>query len=301
MKNEFTLNFHLFDGEGGMEGAATNASSSNQAQEQAVRIEYGKPQGNGSTPDQVGSDNSGQPQDVSAEFAEMISKGGRYHDVYGQMVQQAIQQRFKNQADLQGQVNQITQDLSPLFVNYGLSPGDYEGLKDALAKDESFYKAAAEKAGIDVDTYKQLMKYKADSERLSQVTEAYQAQQARNQMYQQWEAEAAELQQIYPGFDLAAEIQSNPEFVDLIDKGINVRRAFLTTHIGEIISGNNAYQQKSATQNVVNSIQQRAARPPEGALAHAPAIERRSDPSSLTDDDLDEINRRVERGETFAF
>ena len=299
MKNEFMLNFHLFDGEGG-DGGTADASSSNQAQE-PVRIEYGKPQGNGSTPGQVGSDKGGQSEDLSAEFAEMIGKGGRYHDIYGQMVQQAVQNRFKNQADLQGQVNQITEDLSPLFVNYGLAPGDYEGLKDALAKDESFYKSAAEKAGIDVDTYKQLMKYKADSERLSQVNEAFKAQQARNQMYQQWESEAAQLQQVFPSFDLAAEIENNEKFADLLDKGISVKDAFVTAHLDEILTGNNSYQQRTATQNVVNSIHQRASRPAEGALSHAPAIERRSDPSTLTDEDFDEINRQVALGKTFAF
>ena len=51
----------------------------------------------------------------------------------------------------------------------------------------------------------------------------------------------------------------------------------------------------------LTAIQQRAARPPEAAMGHSPAIERRSDPSQLTADDLDEINRRVEMGETFAF
>jgi hypothetical protein len=52
---------------------------------------------------------------------------------------------------------------------------------------------------------------------------------------------------------------------------------------------------------VVNAIQQRASRPAEGAMHPGAALVRKSDPSSLSNEDIDEINRRVAMGETVSF
>ena len=309
MKNNrivWEANFHLFDGEGGgaaAPGGEASQSGSAQGVNEQPKVVYGKdPTGNGQTSGQVGSDNSAHGDDPSAEFAALVGKGGRYHDIYGQMVSSVIQDRFKNQADLQGQVDKITNDLSPLFMNYGLKTGDFEGLKNAIANDEAFYQAQAERAGLDVDQYKENLKLKAEAERGRQITEAYEQQQRQNQMFAQWEAEANELRTAFPGFDLGLELEHNEAFADLVMNGVPVRNAFLTTHAEEIFDGYNAFASREAKQNVVNAIQQRASRPPENGLSmHNPAIQRRSDPSQLSADDLDEINRRVENGEVISF
>ena len=290
------LNFYRFDGEGG-EGFGATASEPGSEQD-ITKVEYGKSAGEGQAYSQVGSD---EGIDLDAEFAALVSKGGRYHDIYGQKVSQVIQERFKNQANLQGQVDKISEDLSPLFMNYGLKQGDFEGLKNAIANDEALYKAGAEKAGLDVEQYKENLKLKAEAERGRQITEAYEAQQRQNELFRTWEAQADELRRSFPNFDLGLEIQVNKEFANLIDNGASVQSAFLTTHIGEILAGNNAEASRNATQNVVNAIQQRAARPAEGAMHQSAAIQRKVDPSALTDEDLDEINRRVAMGEAISF
>lgn len=300
MENKIILDFHLFDGEGGGEGAGTTASTSGSEQD-VTKIQYGKSTGEGQTNSQVGSDNGGQAEDLEAEFAALIGKGGRFHDIYGQKVSGVIQDRFKNQADLRGQVDKITDDLSPLFMNYGLKPGDYEGLNKAMANDDSLYKAGAEKAGLEVNQYKEMLQLKADSEKLNQMTESFRQEQAKQAKFAEWESQAEELQQAFPNFDLALEIEHNDQFAQLISSGVDVRTAFMSTHMDEILNGANAYAQKTATQNVLNTIQQRAARPAEGALNHSPAIQRKSDPSSLTDADFDEINRRAEAGISTSF
>ena len=300
MKNKIILDFHLFDGEGGGEGAGATASTSGSEQD-VSKIQYGKSEGEGPATSQVGSDKGGEAGDLEAEFAALIGKGGKFHELYGQKVSDVIQNRFKNQADLQGQVNQITEDLSPMFLNYGLKPGDYEGLKQAMANDDSLYQAGAEKAGLDVNQYKEMLKLRADSERLTAMTESFRQEQAKQAKFAEWEGQAEELQQAFPNFDLAMEIEHNDQFAQLISNGVDVRTAFMSTHMDEILNGANAYAQKTATQNVVNTIQQRAARPAEGALNNAPALQRKSDPSSLTDADFDEINRRAEAGIPTSF
>lgn len=298
MENKMILDFHLFDGEGGEAGATASPSDSKQ---DIKNVQYGKSTGNEQTPSQVGSDNGSETVDLNAEWEALTGKGGKFHEMLGQKVSSAIQDRFKNQKDLQGQVNKISDDLSPLFMNYGLKSGDFEGLKNAIANDEAFYKAGAEKAGIDVAQYKENLRLKAEAERGRAITEAYEAQQRQQAMFEQWESDAADLQQAFPAFDLGLEIENNEEFANLLNNGVDVRSAFISTHLDEILNGASAYHQRTATQQVVNTIQQRAARPMEGALNHNPAIQRKSDPSSLSNDDLDEINRRVARGETVSF
>ena len=296
MNNEILLyDFHLFDGEGG-EGAA-EASSAESTQD-AKKVVYGKSEGESSAPSQVGSDKGNEADDRIAKWNAIK---GEYKDLYGQDVSNAIQHRFKNQADLQGQVDKISNDLSPLFMNYGLKAGDFEGLKEAIAHDDVFFQAQAERAGLDVEQYKENLRLKAEAERGRQITEAYEQQQRQNAMFAQWESEATELQQAFPAFDLGLELQHNEEFAKLISNGVPVRNAFLTTHAEEIFAGSNAYASKQATQNVVNAIQQRASRPAEGAMHPGAALVRKSDPSSLSNEDIDEINRRVAMGESISF
>ena len=300
MKDNLIFDFHLFDGEGGGAEVGANASQSEVTQD-VKKVQYGKSEGEAQTQSRFGSDNGTQAVDLNAEFAELIGKGGRYHDIYQQKFSEGMQARFKNQQDLQGQVDKIADDLSPLFMNYGLRSGDFEGLSAAIANDEAFYQAGAEKAGLDVQQYKQQLKLQADAERGRQITEAYQQQQRRNEMFAQWESEASDLQQAFPNFDLGLEIENNEAFAKLITNGTSVRDAFVSTHINEILSGSNAQAAQTATQNVVNTIQQRASRPTESAMMSQSAIERRSDPSKLSNEDLDEINRRVAMGEIISF
>ena len=302
---EFAYSFHIFDGEGGMGATGADASMSGPAQgmDEQPQIVYGKdPRGNGQANSQVGSDNAAQGMTPEAEFAELIGKGGRFHDIYGQTVSKAIQDRFKNQADLQAQMNDISEGLSPLFMNYGLETGDFEGLSNAIAQDDAFFKANAEKAGLDVEQYKHQLQLEAEAERGRRITEQYEEQQRRTQMFTRWESEAQVLQQQFPNFDLGLEIENNPAFANYLNYGASVNDAFLLSHMNEIVGGMNNAASQQATQNVVSAIQQRAARPPENGLSmHNPAIQRRSDPSQLTDEDFDEINRIVSEGGTVSF
>ena len=272
-------------------------------QEQKPHIVYGKdPTGNDQAMSQVGTDNMQQGISPEAEFAALVGKGGRYHDIYGQMVSSVIQDRFKNQADLKQQMNSIADGLSPLFMNYGLETGDFEGLSKAVAQDDAFFKAQAERAGLDVEQYKHQLQLEAEAERGRRITQQYEEQQRQNELFARWENEAQALQQTFPNFDLGLEIENNPTFANYLNYGASVNDAFMLSHMGEIMGGMNNAASQQATQNVVSAIQQRAARPPENGLSmHIPAIQRRSDPSALTDDDLDEINRRVSEGEVIGF
>ena len=299
MNERMILDFHLFDGEGGGEAGATASQSGSTQDNKAVQ--YGKSTGEGQANSQVGTDNGTGANDLTAEWEALTGKGGKFHDLLGQRVSGAVQERFKNQADLQGQIDQISEGLTPMFMNYGLKLGDFEGLKAAIANDDDLYKAGAERAGLDVEQYKKNLKLQADSDRLHQIEESYRQEQERQARFEAWESDAAELQQAFPAFDLVMEIQTNAKFKQLLDNGVDVKTAFQVAHLEELNTGMSAYAQRTATQQVVNNIAQRAARPMEGALNHAPAIERKSDPSKLTKEDFERIDEIVAAGGSVAF
>lgn len=301
MDNKLHLNFYRFDGEGGGaagEGSGTEASA--QAQSDQRQIVYGRSQDQGGA-SQVGADRGGQAEDLEAEFAEMIGKGGRFHEIYGKKVSETVQNRFKNQSDLQAEMDSMNEGLTPLYMNYGLEAGDFEGLKSAIANDDAFYQAGAEKAGLTVEQYKHQLKLEADSDRLRQITEQYQREAQLQEMYQQAEADAEELRQAFPNFDFGLEMENNEDFRNLLRSGVDVRRAFFAAHADEIFAGANTEAQMTARQDAANAIRQRAARPMESAMSYSPAIERKSDPSTLTNEDMDEIDRIVMNGGTVSF
>ena len=315
--NKLYLDFAFFDGEGagGGEGAVAGASGvdlnafspeardllfgGESQSEPSNDIQYGRDEGEEGNR-QTASDN--EPEDIGQEFAAMIANDGRYHDIFNQYVTGIIQDRFKNnQRNMQAQVDSISEKLSPLFMNYGLKPGDFEGLESAIANDENFYKAGAERAGMSVEQYRQNLKLQAEAEQGRRITEAYQQEQKRQEMYSTWEQDAVNLQQAFPNFDLRQEIINNEEFRNLLDNGIDVRSAFVSTHLDAILNGQRQEVQQQSMETVLNNIKGRNRRPVENGLRHQPAHERRLDPSTLTDDDMDNIIRRVREGETFSF
>lgn len=306
--NKYTYDFHRFDGEGGGEGLGPEASAfmaslggadMNEPHEEPTQVyEYGLPQGDEGA-GQVGSDID-EAESLEQEFASLVGKGGKFHDLYGQGISNAIQNRFRNQTDYEGQVGQYEDAVAPLFQKYGLEAGDVEGLANAIETDEDLYRTGAEREGIDVDQYKQNLKLKADAERGRQITEAYEMQQQQNEMFAQWDAEAYEMQSAVPNFDLVSEIENNETFARLLDAGISVKDAFFATHAQGILNGLGDETSKQAQTNVVNTIRQRAARPLENGVTRAPAVQRKTDPNSFTDDDIDRIFEHVRNGGTLV-
>lgn len=303
------LSFHLFDDGGdGASGLGAEASAfmnslpggnnNAAASESETRVEYGV-SGDNEAARQFGSDID-ETQSIESEFADLIGKGGRFHEIYGQHVANAIQNRFKNSADYQAQIGSYDEALAPLYAKYGLDPGDIEGIGNAIANDMDIYTAAAEEEGISPERYKELLNLKIQAKQGQMISEEYQREQQRNQMYQSWEMEARELSEAFPNFDLGQEL-NNERFASLLDNGVSLKEAFMVAHIDEILNGYGAETSRQAHKSVVQNIQQRAARPVENGLRQTPAVVRKTDPSKLTDADIDEIFRRVQNGEKFRF
>lgn len=310
MKN-IEMKWNLFDGDGGEDTGANSSEArafmkSIGAEEPAnsestARTEYGKPEDAAPESNPVGEGSEQQEtKSLEDEFNELIGKGGKYADLYGQRVQQAIQDRFKNQNDWEEVVGDYQIAVAPLLDKYGLELGDIEGLANAIQGDDDLYRTAAEEEGITTERYKEQLRLKLEAERGRQFMEEYQKEQERAAKFQQWNAEAMELVQAFPNFDIAQEIQ-DPNFQRLLDNGVSVRDAFVACHASDILLGAQQAASQQTKQQVSESMASRQRRPVENGMSHAPAAPRKADPSKLTDEDMDEIFKRAEAGEKFSF
>lgn len=296
---------HIFDGEGvGAEGgmSAQSIGSSASTSTESPRIVYGKAtEGDEEGNSQVGSDNGGASApspNLDAEFDELIK--GKYKEQFNSRMQNGIQNRFKNAADYEGQVNQYADAVAPLMAMYGLDMGDVEGLKNAIEQDDSLYSARADAEGTTNEKYKENLKLKIDARIGKNIQERMAQEQANQERFAQWDAEGELLKESFPKFDMKSELQ-NETFANSLRRGNSVRESFVLAHFDEIMSGSNAQMQNQATQNVVNNFRQRAARPSENGLSKQPAVVRKADPSKLTKEDYRNIEERVRRGEIIRF
>jgi NAD(P)-dependent dehydrogenase (short-subunit alcohol dehydrogenase family) len=93
----------------------------------------------------------------------------------------------------------------------------------------------------------------------------------------------------------------NPQFLRLLNSGVDVGTAFTVIHKDEIIPAAMQYTAKTVEQKMTNKIIAGGSRPTENGNSAQGAINSKSDVSLLTKADRDEIARRVARGEKITF
>ena len=86
------------------------------------------------------------------EFDELIK--GKYRSQYQARFQQGISERFKNQANLQQQLDGLKPMLDALAKQRGVEAGDYEALSKNILDDDSLYEDEAEEKGMTVEALK---------------------------------------------------------------------------------------------------------------------------------------------------
>jgi len=280
----------MFDGDGGDAGASEGASEAASTES----VVYGKPEG-GAEESQVGADTEPEnTPDPKAEFEALIT--GQYEKEFNSAVQGIMDQRFKNTENFQNTITGYEEATAPLFAMYGLKAGDLEGLKAAIERDEALYSHRADQEGITSQQFRENLRLKMEAAQGRAFQEEMERESQKRQKFEQWDREAAALKAAVPNFDLAMELQ-NPEFQDSLNRGNSVVQSFYIAHMNEILSGAQTEAQNDATNKFVENFKSRQARPPENAGAATPSVVRKSDPSKWTDEDMDEVEKRVAAGE----
>ena len=238
--------------------------------------------------------------DDGAESFDSLIKG-KYKDEYSSHVQDAINKRFKHQQDFEARFNETQPILAMIAQKYGINPSengyDLMALQNAINNDNSLYEKEAFERGMSVEDLKQMKALERENMAFRQREEAMARQNAGRQQYEQLMADAQNVKNVYPAFDLDTEMQ-NPDFGRLAAVGIPLRTAYEVVHRDEIMGTAMQYATQKTQEAMSKSIQSGMRRPAENGMsssaASAPA---NIDPTKFTKKDFAEMRMRAERGE----
>jgi hypothetical protein len=309
------LNLQLFAegaGEGvsgtGADGAtgvtATNAVSQTKKGVKSnplADVVYGKQEESAQTADVQSNatvTESVEPPDRNAEFEKLIK--GEYKDLYDARMQDTIQKRLKGTKETVDKYNALSPTLELLAKKYGVDANDVEALNKAIEEDDTYYEEEALERGVTVEQLKEIKKMEKENAELKRQMQEKNAKEKGAQLYAQWMDQGKATQKIYPSFDLRAEMQ-NPQFIDLLKANIDVRTAYEVVHKDEIIPAAMQFTAKTVEQKLTNKIIANGARPAENGISTQSSAVVKSDVSQLTKADIDEVIRRVARGERISF
>ena len=305
-KRRFKLCLQLFN-EGFASGDAGSAEGSSDGfadleSQDEPEVVYGIQQDDDSAYEEpevmTADDQSTQADTSSAE--DYNSFRSKYKAEIGKEIQDAVARRFKNQEDVSGKLQALQDALGPVYAKYGLKHGDVERLVKALSEDDSLIDEIAEQHGMTNEGYRMYEKMTRENNRLRENERRAQASAKAKADYEGWVSQAEELKNLYPNFDLTAEVQ-NPDFIADLKAGKSVRKAYEAAHLEEILSGAVQATAANVRKAVTDSIAARGMRPAENGSKSRPGVVVKDDVNSLTDKDIDQILRQVKAGKKISF
>ena len=238
------------------------------------------------------------PVDRNAEFEKLIK--GEYKDLYDARVQDTVQKRLKSQKETVDKFNELTPTLEMLGKKYGVDASDIKALNTAIQEDDSYYEAEAMEKGMSVQQLKEIKRMERENADLKAQMEEAQRQENGKKLYATWMQQADQTKQVYPSFNLEAEMQ-NPDFLDLLKSNVNVKTAYEVIHMSEIIPAAMQFTAQTVEGKIAKKIASNGARPSENGMSSQSAAVVKSDVSQLSKADRAEIIRRVQRGEKIRF
>lgn len=246
------------------------------------------------------------PEERRAEYEKLI---GEYSDLYEADrkagIEKAVRERFKGTEKKMQAYDKMLPLMETFAGRYGIDASNTDALIEAISNDNVLYEDEAMQRGMSVDQLKQWKRMEAENNMYRRAQEEQRRQAAAQQLYAQWEQEAAQVKQLYPDFDLQSEM-NNPEtgerFRQLMGARVGVKTAYEVIHQSEIINGIATRAVEDTTAKVRNDIAARGQRPAEAGASGSPAVKtQKLNPATLTNAQLEEISRRVLRGERITF
>ncbi len=232
--------------------------------------------------------------DRNAEFEKLIK--GEYKDLYDARVSDTIQKRLKGTKETVDKYNALTPTLEMLAKKYGVDATDIEALNKAIEDDDAYYEEEALEKGVTVEQLKEIRKMEKENAELKRQMQAQEDAKRRTQQYGEWMEQAKQAKALYPSLDLNVEAK-NPQFLRLLNAGVDVGTAYAVVHKDEIIPAAMQYTAKTVEQKLTNKIIANGARPAENGISSQSSAITKTDVSQFTKADRDEIIRRVRNGE----
>ena len=146
--------------------------------------------------------------------------------------------------------------------------------------------------------YKQA--YDARVKDILQQRQEEEIQAGASRMVEVWNAQAAEIQETYPEFDLRKEME-NPRFTELLRARIDMRSAYELLHRDEIIPAAMRYAAQTVERKLAENLRSAQQRPSENGVSGGPAAVPGSRVAQMTRKEIKEACLRVQRGEKISF
>jgi hypothetical protein len=233
-------------------------------------------------------------EEKRAKFRELVQ--GEFKDVYTQETQTIIDRRFRQTKGLQEQLAAQQPLLEMLAQRYNVPASDVARLQQALENDRSYLSRAAEQAGMSVEAYQEVQKFRQENQRQQRALLRQQKLQQAQRQYQHWMQETQALKQRYPGFDLRSEL-SNPHFLGMLRAKVPMEKAYQVAHLDEIKHQAAAAREKAVTDN----IRATGRRPGENIASQNSGVTYKPDVSKLTPEDRRNIVAQVRAGKEIRF
>lgn len=220
----------------------------------------------------------------------------QFKDEYDADVQSIVKDRLKTSkaknADLTGKLKTLDPILQKLASKYGVDAADISAIAKAYEEDDSNFEDEAYERGMTVEQ----LRYERQLEARSRELAAIEEEKAKEEQYRIWDAQVAETQRYYPGFDIGLEMQ-NEAFASLMRSGVPIKTAFEVVHHQEMMQGAMQFAAQRATNEVSNKVKSNLSRPVENGTNAQAASVAGYNPSAMSLEQLEEIARRVKAGE----
>lgn len=239
-----------------------------------------------------------EPTDLNAEFEALIK--GKFKAQYDARMQDTIQKRLKGSKETEQKLSEVAPILEILGKKYGVKATDISALSKAIEDDDSYYEAEAAERDMTVEQLKMFKKIERENSAYRQREIDRQNQENANRLLKVWHEQEEQTKKVYPNFDMTTELQ-NEQFRNLIENNVSVQAAYEVIHRDEIIPAAMQFAAQAVEQNISKKIAANGARPSENGMGGVASAVVKSDVSKLTKFDIDEVARRVARGERISF
>lgn len=283
--------------EGGALGSEEKSELDEEAAENQNEVE-------GKDGEEKGEGKTKSPEERRKAFGELLR--GEYADLTEELMQNAVTEaarRLEASPAMKGL-------MQALQEKYGTDANDLVALTEAVrtgaVKDDAYYEKLAMEKGVSTRTARELDKLESQNKHLTeqqqmiQQMERQRVQQARiAELQAGWDREAEQLKAQYPDFNMA-EVLANPEVEKMMRSGVPMTNAYRSAYFDHILKQQQAATARQVEQGVVNRMQQRNARPGENGTRPGGAVQTKIDVSHMSRKEMEEMEKRVMRGEVIT-
>ena len=234
-------------------------------------------------------------------FAQMMT--GEYQDLFAERdaaMARQIEQRLTASPEMQ-------ELFRALNEKYGTDATDLKALTEAVrngvVKDDAYFEQLAMEKGVSVKTAREMDKLESENKRLTareamaQQMQQEAARQARiTAIHEQWDREAADLSQKYPGFD-KDEVLANPEVSNMMRAGVSMENAYRAAYFDRLMAQQTEATAKQVENGVMSREEQRRRRPGENGTRPGGAVQTKIDVEHMSRKEREALEKRVLRGE----